>query len=127
MFRSLTSAFAYIRHAQIMRSARWHKQGTREWLITDWGNALAGETGELCNKLKKLQRLRDGLQAKRDENITELGLINEIAKEAADVFLYLDLVCAELDIDLARAIVLKFNVVSAAENFPERLYLEMPE
>lgn len=69
------------------------------WSPTDYGCALAGEVGELCNYLKKV---------KRGSNIA----ISEIAKECADVFIYLDLLCARLDIDLEEEIISKFNEVS---------------
>ena len=70
-----------------------------EWSESDWGNALAGEVGELCNMIKK---------RRRGEDIP----VEELAKEMADVFCYLDLLSEKLDIDLYEAIVNKFNEVS---------------
>ena len=69
------------------------------WSGTDWGCALAGEVGEACNLLKK---------ARRGTKID----IEALADELADVFTYLDLLAARHGIDLAEAVVRKFNDVS---------------
>lgn len=71
-----------------------------DWNLTDWACALAGEVGELCNFVKK-QHL-DG------KDRTE-----EIAREAADIVVYLDLLCKRAGIDLQKAIIEKFNHVSS--------------
>jgi len=71
-----------------------------DWTPTDWACAVAGEVGELCNFIKK---------AKRGDDI----LLKDIAKEAADVIIYLDILCQRLGIDLHDAIVSKFNESSA--------------
>src|SRR5690242_5081133 len=70
-----------------------------DWTAPEWGNALAGETGELCNLVKKLHR---------GDEIS----IEDIGREAADVVCYLDLLCQKLGIDLQTAVVNKFNEVS---------------
>lgn len=70
-----------------------------EWTETDWGCALSGEVGELCNLLKK---------RRRGEPID----VNEVKKEIADVLIYLDLLSARIGIDLSQAVVQKFNEVS---------------
>jgi NTP pyrophosphatase (non-canonical NTP hydrolase) len=79
-----------------------------------WGCALAGEVGELCNMLKKYQR-----QMPTDPSPDELHA--EIGKEIADVFIYLDLLASTFDFDSARVIALKFNATSKKFGFPERL------
>lgn len=73
------------------------------WSPTDWACALAGETGELCNLIKKMRRG------------DRVG-IDDVAKEAADIVIYLDLLCTRLEIDLEAAIVNKFNEVSDRVN-----------
>jgi len=85
-----------------------------EWNAAEWGNALAGETGELCNILKKMIR-----QMPSDPCISELR--NDAAKEIADVFLYLDFVAAYLDLDLLACIRAKFNETSEKHGFPHRI------
>ena len=78
-----------------------------EWSLSQWGNAVAGEVGELCNLVKKWDRGDFINDLKKQELITE-----EMAKEAADVVIYLDLLCTRQGIHLGRAIVSRFNEVS---------------
>lgn len=66
-----------------------------------WGNAMAGECGEACNVVKKIDR--DGWSE-------ELQL--KLAKELADVVTYADLLAARYGIDLGHAVATKFNEVS---------------
>jgi NTP pyrophosphatase (non-canonical NTP hydrolase) len=70
-----------------------------DWSPMEWGCAIAGEAGELANFLKK--KVRDGVDNKDD-----------IAKEMADVIIYIDLLSSLLEIDLPAAIRNKFNEVS---------------
>jgi NTP pyrophosphatase (non-canonical NTP hydrolase) len=79
-----------------------------------WGCALAGEVGELCNVLKKYER-----QMPTDPSPDTLYVA--IGEEIADVLTYLDLLAAWFDIDLARVTATKFNKVSQRSGFPERL------
>lgn len=78
--------------------------------ITFWTTAVAGETGELCNLIKKIER---------GDNIENAK--TKIANEAADVIIYLDLLCCSLNIDLQVAIASKFNEVSDRVNSPIKL------
>jgi len=101
------------------RCARWHSNEL-EWTAADWSNALAGETGELCNIIKKIRRHETG--ASTEYNTPEMAeLIEKLKDEIADVFLYLDLVANHFDLSLEQCIFPKFNRVSEAQNFPERL------
>jgi len=70
-----------------------------DWSPTDWGCALGGEVGELLNLIKKMRR---------GDSVS----LTEVAKEAADVLAYLDLLCVRLGIDLESATIAKFNEVS---------------
>jgi NTP pyrophosphatase (non-canonical NTP hydrolase) len=79
-----------------------------EWVASDWSNALAGETGEFCNLVKKV---RVG------ENIDTEAL----AKELADVVIYADLCAQHFGIDLGEAVTRKFNEVSLRVGSEERL------
>ena len=65
---------------------------------TYWGCAIAGEVGELANLLKKLER--DGTASMYD-----------IGEELADVFIYLIIICRELDIDLFDEVQSKVEVL----------------
>ena len=76
-----------------------------DWSSSQWSNAVAGETGELCNLIKKLER-------------GDMVYTEDIAKEAADIVIYLDMLCQKQGIDLSRAIVNKFNEVSDKKDVP---------
>lgn len=72
------------------------------WDLPRWGNAVAGETGEMCNIIKKIDRGDFSLLEGKEK----------LADEAADIVCYLDLLCQCADIDLSMAITNKFNKVS---------------
>ena len=112
MIRNLSLTFAELREANVARcNDVFHK--FEDWNEADWGVALAGEVGEMfgafskvaehsgnvCNLIKKMRR---------GESIP----LNEVGKEIADVMIYLDLLAASLEVDLAREVILKFNEVS---------------
>lgn len=80
----------------------------KDWTLTDWACALAGETGEACNLIKKLKR---GDRVNRED----------IGKELADVVTYAELLAAALGLDLGRCVQKKFNEVSQRVKSPLRL------
>ncbi len=106
------------------RCERWHAGG-EPWTASDWSNALAGETGELCNIVKKVRRHEthvDRIATGQSYNTPGMDeLIPRIRDEIADVFLYLDLVANHFGLELEDCIFPKFNRVSEAQGFPERL------
>jgi len=69
------------------------------WTPLEWGGCIAGETGELCNMLKKI---------KRGEQISK----TKLAHELADIITYADLLAEVLEVDLGEAVRKKFNIVS---------------
>ena len=105
------------------RSLEGYKMKLTDWSLSQWSNAVAGETGELCNIIKKVER---GDFHKRPENQSQNPELNndyaaaqyreEIGKEAADIVIYLDLLCTREGIDLGDEIVKKFNEVSKRVN-----------
>lgn len=106
------------------RCKRWHDSGIDNWSISDWAVAMAGEAGEICNAVKKLNRLRDNLPSKNDpgRQIDTVAEAKEkIGEEIADTFLYLDLLAIRLGLNMEKEIIKKFNAVSKKYNFPERL------
>lgn len=116
-------AFTALREKQLTRCKRWHKGvGVEDWSGLEWAGAMAGEAGEAANVAKKLKRLEGGLRSlkgrKRDQRAR---LVQQLGKECADTFLYLDLLAARYGIDLGRAIVEVFNAKSEEYGFPERL------
>lgn len=113
--------FELIHDTNRARCERWHPgfPDDEVWSVADWSNALAGEVGELANVVKKLRRHECGQQGALDPPVDDLRA--QAADEAADVFLYLDLLCTRLGLDLPAAIASKFNRVSERQAFPERL------
>lgn len=98
MIRNLSLTFAELREANVARCNEvFHK--FEDWDGRDWAVALTGEVGEMCNMLKKMRR---------GEDIP----LKELAKEMADIMIYLDLLAASFEVDLAKEVILKFNEVS---------------
>jgi NTP pyrophosphatase (non-canonical NTP hydrolase) len=89
--------------------------------LTYWTTALAGEVGELCNMIKKLQRVErggvDGGSSYSAKDITREMLKEEIG----GIAIYLDLMASLLDIDLSEAIVDTFNQKSEQLGFTHRV------
>ncbi len=109
-----------------LRALEWHKDGLDSWSPAEWGNALAGEVGELCNVLKKILRHDMGIQQRAVEGKYKASgtqrakLLVEAAKEIADSYTYLDLVAARLGLDVQQCAVSKFNEISEREGLPMR-------
>jgi MazG nucleotide pyrophosphohydrolase domain. len=110
--------FGRLRTMNELRCARWHPGGVGGWSLSDWAVAMAGEAGEACNVVKKLNRERDSLVGNRE---TATDLRAALAKELADTVIYLDLLAAAAGIDLGEAVTAKFDEVSVKHGFPERL------
>jgi NTP pyrophosphatase (non-canonical NTP hydrolase) len=102
------------------RAERWFP--IKQWSGSDWACALAGEVGEVCDVIKKLNRADLGRPGKNDPPRAELEA--ELGRELADVLTYAQLTAHRYGIDLAEALATKFNAVSEREGFPERLELE---
>lgn len=117
------------------RTQRWHGGGKRDWSVAEWTNALGGEVGELLDAIialisasgtlqntgKKILRHETAL-AERSWNTPELAdLLAQAQREIADVHLYNDLVAGHLGLSLYEAVRDKFNMVSEAQQFPERM------
>jgi NTP pyrophosphatase (non-canonical NTP hydrolase) len=75
---------------------------------------LAGEVGEACNVVKKLERARLAIRGKRDT-------VKHLAEELADVVICADLLALHYGIDLRAAIIDKFNATSFENGLPVRL------
>lgn len=98
-----------IKSYKTLRSANQARQ--REWDPSDKitlayrGNELAGEAGEACNVVKKIERERLGIPGSRDT-------LEHLAEELADVIICADLIAMSEGIDLAKAVAEKFNATS---------------
>ena len=99
-----------------------HFHALDAWSGAEWGNAMAGEYGEVaedllqvvlkfmstlkaCDTLKKALR-----QLETDEDFGKLR--SRLSLELADVITYADLIAARFDINLGEAVKEKFNEVS---------------
>jgi NTP pyrophosphatase (non-canonical NTP hydrolase) len=107
-----------IREQNVARANKWHGGSFKDWSLSDWAVAMAGEAGEVCDVIKKLNRIRDGLAGNK---LTEAELNVELGKEIADTFLYLDLLAARANINMSYCIRQKFNEVSEREGFDQKL------
>lgn len=72
---------------------------------------LAGEVGEVCNVVKKLEREARGLPGSRTT-------LEKLEEEIGDVLICVDLLAIEYGIDPFAAAAKKFNKTSEALNFP---------
>ena len=106
-----------LKEANAKRCIEVFKHSVEDWSAPEWACAVAGETGEMCNLIKKMLR---GDAMDRD-GITPItpGLIGD---EAADIVIYLDCLCQKLKIDLRTAIVDKFNKTSEKFKSTETIY-----
>ena len=110
--------FAHLREVNIDRVSYFgHGDLENGWNEAEWGCAIAGEVGELCNILKKIIR-----RAEFDSTIDVLK--DQAANELADVIIYADLIAAKLGVDLGAVVCEKFNVSSYKYDFPQRLVVE---
>ncbi len=106
-------SFAGLRAANIERQAEWCPGVTLPDLSFR-GNELAGEVGEACNVIKKLERERLGWRGSKDT-------VEHLAEELADVIITADLVAIRCGIDLGAAVAAKFNATSVKNGLSTRL------
>jgi NTP pyrophosphatase (non-canonical NTP hydrolase) len=115
----MTLTFEQVHAVNTARCRRWHEDSTA-WTGADWATALGGECGEALNIVKKLRRVECGMDpGPNDPPVSKL--LEMLADEVADVFLYLDLLAWHYGIPLDIAVIRKFNVVSDRQGFPEKL------
>jgi len=89
--------------------------------LTYWTTALAGEVGELCNMIKKMQRVEKG-GVDGGSSYTAKDITKEMLKEEiGGIAIYLDLLASLLDISLEDAIIDTFNSKSEKQGFREKL------
>ena len=101
-----------LRAANDARSVHWEKNGKFD--ASFFGCELAGEVGEACNVIKKLERERLGAPGSRDT-------VTHLAEELADVLIVVDLIASRYGIDLEVAVRQKFNATSAKVGLPVQL------
>lgn len=84
-----------------------------DWSPAQWLQAVCGELGEYANLRKKFER----------GDIDAADFLPAAADELADVVTYLDILAAQLGIDLGKAVMEKFNRVSKRVGCDVRLTL----
>lgn len=102
-----------LRVANVARDQEWNT-GSERLSLTFRATELAGEVGEACNVIKKLERERIGLVGSRDTK-------EHLAEELADIVICTDLVAMDAGIDLGAAIAAKFNATSEKNGLATRL------
>jgi NTP pyrophosphatase (non-canonical NTP hydrolase) len=83
-----------------------------DWSLGEWCNAVLGELGEAANIIKKVKRGDLTLDEARES----------LAKEYADVVIYLDLLAFRTGVNLGEAVMAKWNEVSKRVGAP--LYID---
>ena len=78
------------------------------------GNEMAGECGEACNVIKKLERERLGIRGSRSTK-------DSLAEELADVVICADLCAMQAGVDLEQAVKDKFNKTSEKNGLKTRM------
>jgi NTP pyrophosphatase (non-canonical NTP hydrolase) len=104
--------FTTLRAANIARQKEW--DAGNQISLSYRGNELAGEVGEACNVIKKLDRERLGIAGSRDT-------VEHLAEELADAIICIDLIAAAEGIDLDVAVRSKFNATSEKVGLRTRL------
>lgn len=104
--------FEQLHKATLERQAEWDPHSKLS--IAFRGNELAGEVGEACNVIKKLEREDLGLVGSR-------ASLEDLADELADVVISTQIIASETGIDLGQAIQRKFNKTSDKYNLKTRL------
>ncbi|KAB2738573.1 hypothetical protein F9K90_07795 [Brucella anthropi] len=107
-----------LRAANVARDQEWNT-GSERVSMTFRATELAGEVGEACNVIKKLERERIGLVGSRDTK-------EHLAEELADIVICTDLVAMDAGIDLDAAIAAKFNATSEKNGLATSLSLPAP-
>lgn len=102
--------FRQLRLKNILRNSEVFSP-CNNWTLMEWGCAMAGEAGELCNILKKIKRMGENTNTAKDpQSIQEAKTM--AGKEMADIIIYLDLIAEKMGVDLGQAVQDKFNEVS---------------
>lgn len=114
---STAGTLAELRAANIARQEEWCPDQKPD--LSFRGNELAGEAGEACNVIKKLERERHGWAGSR-------ATVEDLADELADVVICADLAAIAGGVDLQAAVLRKFNATSEKVGLKTRLSKAWP-
>lgn len=107
--------------AGLERNKHWG--GLEHWSLADWGNATAGECGEMCNAIKKARRIQLGMANKSDHPLVERHMaLAKVRQEVMDTItyalhVYVEAEGKDFDADFRKV----FNDVSDRYSFPVKL------
>ncbi len=110
-------SFTQLRTANATRQIEWDR-GNKITLLYRT-TELAGEVGEFCNEIKKLERERMGINGSRSSQ-------EKAVDELADVIICADLIGMQMGIDLSAAVARKFNLTSRKYDLKTMLQVEEP-
>lgn len=113
----MKDVLAALRQSHLARMREWWPQGQPD--LSFRGNELAGETGEACNVIKKLERERLGIRGSR-------ATVDQLAEEIADVVIVADMIAHAAGFDLGAAVVAKFNATSEKYGLSTRIPTDSP-
>lgn len=94
------------------RQAEW--DAGNQLTLAYRGNEMAGEVGEACNVIKKIERERLGIRGSRDT-------VAHLMEELADVVICAHLCAMAVEGDLDQAVRDKFNATSEKMGLKTRL------
>lgn len=103
-----------LQRAHIARQEEWCPDQKPD--LSFRGNEMAGEVGEACNVIKKLERERHGWRGSRATK-------EQLAEELADVIYTAVLVAITAGIDIEPAVIAKFDSTSEKNGLTSRLGL----
>lgn len=112
MNKTAKNTIPTLREANKVRQKEWDEDN--QISLSYRGNELAGEVGEACNIIKKLERERLGIRGSR-------ATVEELAEELADVIICADLIAMQEGIDLKEAVREKFNSTSEKYGLKTRM------
>lgn len=104
--------FETLREANIIRQREWG--GSDKATVEFRALEVGGETGELLEAVKKMTRKRLGI-------LGSTASVEDVADEAGDVVIAVDLLCQKLGIDLGEAVRQKFNKTSRKYKLKSRI------
>ncbi|MGI3165528.1 MazG-like family protein [Pseudooceanicola sp. 200-1SW] len=110
--QQMALSFQQLREANDQRQQEW--PGNEKADVAFRAIEVAGECGEVAEAVKKHLRAMRGIEG-------STGLIDDVAVEIADAVISLDLLAAELAIDLSEAVTRKFNLTSDKYGMTTRL------
>lgn len=105
--------YSTLQEANIARDREWNT-GSEKLSLSFRGNEMAGEVGEACNIIKKLERERLGIRGSR-------ATLDDLADELADVVITAHLTAMDAGIDLDAAVKRKFNATSEKYGLETRI------